>query len=461
MANTSIKPGLTTAPIPGLIRALAIPASLGFFFNTMFNVVDTYFGGRISTQALAALSLSFPVFFLIIAVVNGVSTGVTALIGTALGAEKREEARTLAMQGLSFGVVTALALTLIGLDLSPTLFRLLGAEEEYLHDCLLYMDTIFAGTLFFMGASMLNAILSAQGDTKSYRNFLILGFFLNIGLDPWFIYGGFGVPALGIRGVAAATVLVQFMGCVYLSWKVQRTGLLGNWTFKAALPKLKPYTDIARQGLPSSLNFMTIAVGAFILTYFVSHYGKAAVAAYGIGLRIEQIFLLPAIGLNIATLTLVAQNHGARKFDRVQAALHQSMRYAAMIALTGTAAVVLFARPLMLLFSQNAEVIAVGVTYLRIDAFVFYGYSLLSLHTSTLQGLKKPAFAMGIGLYRQILAPLPVLYFFTKILGFGILGIWWGFFLITWSAAIMAVWFTRRKLKELERNAVRIAHKQD
>ncbi len=450
MSNTSSNQGLTTAPIPGLIRTLAVPASIGFFFNTMFNVVDTYFGGQISTQALAALSLSFPVFFIIISVVNGVSTGVTALIGSALGAEKQDDACTLSIQGLSFGLVTSVALTFIGLALSPILFRLLGADEEYLHDCLLYMDTIFYGTIFFMGASMLNSILSAQGDTKPYRNFLILGFFLNIGLDPWFIYGGLGLPAMGIRGVAVATVLVQLIGCVYLGWKVNRTGLLCNWTFKNTLPKLKSYIEIAKQGFPSSINYMTVAIGAFILTYFVSQYGKAAVAAYGIGLRIEQIFLLPGIGLNIATLTLVAQNHGAQKYDRVQEALHKSMLYAAMIALTGTAAVFLFARPFMALFTQDADVIAVGVTYLRIDAFVFYGYSLLFLSTSALQGLKKPAFAMVIGLYRQIIAPPLVFYFFTKILRFGILGIWWGFFLITWSAAGIAFWFTRRKLREVE-----------
>jgi putative MATE family efflux protein len=353
-------------------------------------------------------------------------------------------------QGLSFGALTAIALTFAGRALSPTLFRLLGAQEDYLRACLLYMDTIFAGAFFFMGAAMLNAILSAQGDTKSYRNFLILGFGLNIGLDPWFIYGGFGVPAMGIRGVAVATVLIQAFGCVYLGWKVAGTGLLRDWTFRHSLPELNASIAIAKQGLPSSLNYLTVAVGAFILTYFVSDYGQAAVAAYGIGLRIEQIFLLPGIGLNIATLTLVAQNHGARKLDRVKDVLRRTMVYAAMIALTGTAIVAVFARPLMLLFSRDPDVLAVGVTYLRIDAFVFYGYSLLFLSTSALQGLKKPAFAMVIGLYRQILMPLPLLYLLTRTLEFGLLGIWWGFFLITWSAAIIAVWFTRRTVHRLQ-----------
>jgi Na+-driven multidrug efflux pump len=247
--------------------------------------------------------------------------------------------------------------------------------------------------------------------------------------------------------VAVATVLVQLIGCVYLSWKVHRTGLLCNWTLRDALPKLKPYTEIAQQGFPSSINYMTVAVGAFILTYFVSQYGKAAVAAYGIGLRIEQIFLLPGIGLNIATLTLVAQNHGAQKFDRVQEALKKALLYGAVIAGTGTILVFLFARPFMAFFSKDPEVISVGITYLRIDAFVFYGYTLLFLSMSALQGLKKPAFAMVIGLYRQIVAPPIVFYFFTKILDFGILGIWWGFFLITWSAAGIAFWFTRRKMR--------------
>ena len=162
----------------------------------------------------------------------------------------------------------------------------------------------------------------------------------------------------------------------------------------------------------------------------------------------EQIFLLPGIGLNIATLTLVAQNHGAGKIDRVQEVLKKSTIYGGIISGAGTLLVIGLARVFMGFFTKQAEVIEIGVTYLRIDALVFCGYTVLFLYTSALQGLKKPMFAMVIGLYRQILAPPIVFYLFLTVLEFGILGIWWGFFLITWSAAIIAFWFTRKRLQQ-------------
>ena len=309
---------LTTEPIPKLVRRIAIPACIGYFFNTMYNVVDTYFAGLISTQALASLSLSLPVYFIIIATGTGVSTGATALIANAMGAGKREGAKLYAAQAISFGILTALALTVFGLLVSPFLFRVLGATGEYLSMVLDYMNTLFLGTVFFMVLYMLNAILNGQGETKPFRNFLIVGFFLNIGLDPWFMYGGLGVPAMGVVGIALATLVAQMVGCVYLAYKVLQRGLLSKQDLANALPRLEPFKEIARQGLPASVNMLTVAMGIFVITYFVSRFGKEAVAAYGSAMRIEQIALVPTIGLNVATLTLVAQNNGARLFHRIR-----------------------------------------------------------------------------------------------------------------------------------------------
>ena len=163
--------GLTTEPIPRLIQKISIPASTGFFFYTMYNVVDTYFAGLISTLTLSALSLSFSVFFIIIATGTGIATGTTALIANALGAGNREKAGLFGIQGISFGLITSIILTVAGIRISPFLFSLLGASENYLAVSLEYMDTIFLGTLFFMLQYMLNAILNALGDTRSLRNF--------------------------------------------------------------------------------------------------------------------------------------------------------------------------------------------------------------------------------------------------------------------------------------------------
>ena len=329
---------LTTRPIPSLIREIAVPASVGFFFNTLFNAVDTWWGGQISTQALAALSLSFPVFFIIIAVGSGLASGTTALIGTALGKGNLEEAETFSAQGISFGILISIFLTAVGLAGSRTLFAFLGASGEYLRICLAYMNVIFAGSIFFIVNHMFSAILNALGDTRPFRNFLIAGCLLNVLLDPWFIYGGFGVPPMSFAGIALATVLIQAMGCLYLCSRVRRTKLRGACGPDNLRPRLAAFREIARQGVPAAANFFTIGLGIFVITYFVSGFGKEAVAAYGAAMRIEQIILLPTIGLSTATLAIVAQNSGARLFDRMDETVRTALRYGGIIMLCGTVA---------------------------------------------------------------------------------------------------------------------------
>jgi len=437
---------LTTQPIPTLVRKIAVPASVGYFFHTMYNVVDTYFGGLISTQALASLSLSLPVFFIIIAMGTGIATGATALIGNALGAGDRDGARLLAVQGISFGVLTAIFLTALSVYISPFLFGVLGASGEYLAMAVTYMNTIFLGTVFFMLVYMLNAILNALGETRPFRNFLIAGFLMNIVLDPWFIYGGLGLPALGLVGVALATVLIQLVGCVYLGFRVYRTGLVSGKAVRDIFPKPGPFKEIARQGFPASFNMLTVGLGIFVITYFVSFFGKGAVAAYGIAMRVEQIVLIPTIGLNIATLTLVAQNNGAGLFNRVQEAMGTALRYGGIIMTFGTIGVFALARPWMAFFTDDGKVIEIGATYLRIDALVLYAYVLLFVHVAAMQGIKRPMFALWIGFYRQLIAPGVVFYVLTCSLDFGLLGIWWGIFAITWSAAVFTLFYVRRAL---------------
>jgi len=458
---------LTTQPIPKLIRKIAVPVSIGFFFHTMFNVVDTYFGGLISTQALAALSLSFPVFFIIIATGSGISTGTTALIGNAFGAGNREEARRFALQGISFGLLLSIIMTLVGLYSSSYLFSVLGAAEDYLAICLIYMNTIFLGTFSFMLVYMLNAILVALGDTRSFRNFLIGGFFLNMILDPWFIYGGLGIPPLGLAGIALATVLIQLFGAIYLGIKVHNTRFISNedlrgpaeagWgivekanrSLKGIFPEPRYFKEIARQGFPASLNMITVGIGIFVITYFISRFGKEAVAAYGIATRVEQIALLPTLGLNTATLTIVAQNNGARLFSRIMEALNTALRYGTILMGLGTIGVFLLANHLMGLFTHDGRVVEIGATYLKIAAFVFYAYVILYVNVAALQGVKRPMYAIWIGLYRQIVAPIIVFYLLIHILHVGLMGIWWGIFSVTWSAAVITIIYARRLLKKV------------
>jgi putative MATE family efflux protein len=438
-------------PIPRLIRQLAIPASVGMFFNTMYNVVDTYYAGRLSTDALAALSLTFPIYFTLLAMGMGFSTGATALIGNALGRNNREEAALTASQGLILSILLTAVVITTGFLTAPALFRLLGASDQYLDLCLQYIHVIFYGSGMTLFVFMFNGILNAHGDTHSYRDYLIVATVANILLDPWFMYGGFGVPAMGVRGIAVATVLVQVFGFIFLGLRARRTGLIFRSSGARWTPDRRVLRAIIGQGVPASLNMMTVALGIFIITYFLKDFGKQTVAAYGAATRIEQIVLLPALGLNVAALTLAAQNSGAGRFDRVRDTVRYALSYGAAVMVLGAAIVFFGAGPLMRFFSEDAEVVAIGTKYLRIAAFIEHAYILLFINTSLLQGLKKPVFALWIGLYRQLVMPPLLFYMATRVFGWGLTGIWWGIFAITWSAALVAVFYARNTVDKLAR----------
>jgi putative MATE family efflux protein len=296
---------------------------------------------------------------------------------------------------------------------------------------------------------MLNAVLNGEGETKPFRNFLIAGFLLNVGLDPWFIYGGLGVPPMGVVGIALATLVAQGVGCVYLAHKVLQTGLVSIQDLANAWPRFEPFKEIARQGVPASVNMLTVGMGIFVITYFVSLFGKEAVAAYGSAMRVEQIALVPTIGLNIATLTLVAQNNGAGLFHRVREVLKTTLLYGAVVIALGTVATLMWAKQFMAFFTDDGAVLTMGATYLMIDALAFYAYVVLFVNVAALQGMKRPMFSLWIGLYRQVVAPFVVFWFVTEILEVGLLGIWWGILGITWSAAAYSFFYTRRTLRKI------------
>lgn len=436
---------LSKDDVPQLVRKIALPASIGFFFNTMFNVVDTFYAGRISTQAQAALSISFPVFFIIIALGNGVSNGVTALVSNAMGEGDKPKARLFAAQSLSFGVFLALALTFIGYLAAPALFHLLGAEDEYLTVALSYINVIFFGAFFFVMNMIGNGILQALGDTRTFRNALIIGFFANLVLDPCFIFGWWFFPEMGVAGIALATVIIQLIACTYVYSRALRTDLLDRRCLKHLPPRFLTFLDIARQGIPAGLNLMTVAIGIFIITYFVSWFGKEAVAAYGIATRIEQIAVLPTIGLNMATLTLVGHNNGAGLYDRVHLSLYTALKYGLVIISVGMIGVFVFSRQLMHLFTDDQKVIDIGAPYLRIAVFIFFAYLFLFINTSALQGVKRPLYGLWIGLYRQIVGPSIV--YFLMASWFGLSGVWYGIVFVNWTAAFITILYTRHIMK--------------
>ncbi|AXH08525.1 MATE family efflux protein [Malaciobacter halophilus] len=434
--------------IPTLLKQIAIPASTGMFFNTMYNVVDTFYAGLISTQAISALSLSFMIFFTIIGLGYGFSSAITALIGNASGRSKRFLASLYAHKGIFFMQLIALALTLVGFLISPYLFTLLGASGAYMDMALDYINIILAGTIFFMTNFALNAILVSRGDTKSYRNTLIFGFFANLVLNPLFIYGFLFIPAMGIKGIALSTVLIQLLNALYLLRKVMDTKLVHFEKISYFFPHKKVYKQMINQGIPSSMNMLIMSIGSLILMYFVSLYGVKAVAGYGIGFRVEQIMLLPALGLSSAVLSLVSNNFGAKRFDRVQETVNKALKYGFIIATFGIIFLYIFGKTIVSQFDSDPIVIGFGYDYLVVEVLIFYAYVILFICVSTLQGIKKPKMIVYIGLYRQLIAKYAIAYVIVIWLALDYIYLWVGVLIMIYSAAIFAYFYTHKLLSK-------------
>lgn len=437
---------LTKGSINEHIKTLAIPSSIGYFFHTMYNVTDTYFAGMLSTEAIASLSLSFSIFFAILAVAGGMSQGVSALVGNAIGEKKSQQTKQLVLHAFFFAIFLALFLTTVGLLSAIPLLKILGASGEYLDEAYAYISIILYGSSFFIGVMFCNALLTSIGDTKSFRNFLVVGFFLNVVLDFWFVKGGLSLPPLGIRGIAFATILIEALGFFYLFYKLKCSVLLEDmpsFTFDKNI-----IYSFFTQGLPATTNMVLMALGMFIITYFISIFGAHVVAAYGIAVRIEQIALLPSIGLNVAVLSIVSQNNGAKLYERVKECVYSAQKIGFVIWIIGMLFIFIFGKTLLGFFSQDMKVIEAGLGYLYVCAFCLYAYMLVFINIALLQGIKQPALLIYLSLFRQLIVPVLVFlilrYFELKLIYY-----WVAIGAFIWLSALFIVWYKERKLQKL------------
>jgi Na+-driven multidrug efflux pump len=232
----------------------------------------------------------------------------------------------------------------------------------------------------------------------------------------------------------------------YLIYKVRQTRLwckFSDFKFDAKVVK-----ELLKQGLPPSVNMFMMAFGVYIITYFVAPFGKEAVAAFGIGVRIEQIFLMPVIGLNIATLAIVSQNNGAKAYDRIVPTVHLAIRYGWAMSTIGVGSFLLFAHYFAALLTSDPVVIEQATLYLRISGLASYGFVVIFVYIAMLQGIGKPTVIMSISIYRQIIAPI-VVFAILAWFGFGILSLWIGLDMIIFSSALFLWWYGEKKLMSL------------
>ena len=408
---------LTKDPIWSLLRKVTIPASVGSLFQTFYNLVDTWFAGRISAESIGAIAKSFPIYFTIIAVGVGLGAATNALIGNSIGEKKERVASMYVAQSLIFALAVSVLVTLFGLNVSNYLLGVMGSDANGIALTREYLDIIFYGTFIVLIQISLNGTLNAQGDTKSYRNVLIFSFFLNIFLNPLFIWGYGFVPAFGIAGLAIATVISQTIGTIYLAYKVNSCKIREYLKLKCFFPKFEYLKPLTTQAVPVMFSMLFIGVGIFNILYFIGQFGELATAGYGAALRVEQVFLLPVIGLNTAVLSIGGQNFGAKAYDRIRELYTKALLFgSSFMAISG---IIIFfgAEFFVSLFTDNQEAVISGAIYLKVAALIGPIYPVFFITTAVFQAVKKPLYSLYLSILRLTAFPFLSLWYVINIRG--------------------------------------------
>lgn len=440
---------LTRGPISGHFRTLAVPAAMGMLFSTLYNVVDVYFAGQISTDAQAGMAIGFQAFFIMMSMGFGIGSAMGALVGNARGRKDDAESRQFIMQGLSFATVTTVLLIGIGALIGPYLIQLVSEPGAYRDAGTGYFYWLLAALPGFLLAFSGNGILQAHGDSVTMQRAMMGAFFANIGLNPLFIYGIPGlIPGMGFNGIALATILSQTGVMLFVLRGVLRVRVMQAARLSELRPNRAAYRAILAQMAPTSLSFTVLFFSGFVVQFALSQFGGQAIAAYGIALRIEQILLLPVLGMTGALLPIAAQNFGAADPDRVREAVWFCWKTGILMTV-GAAPILWFGGGLaMSVFTDDAEVIAIGHSYLRVDSFLFVVYMMLFSINSFLQAMKRPIWTLWISIYRQGFGVAFFIWLLIAVFGMDVWGVWLGIGIAVSTGWLIALAITLRVARQ-------------
>ncbi|MEA5038788.1 MAG: MATE family efflux transporter [Clostridiaceae bacterium] len=431
---------MTEGPIARQIIAFALPLLLGNIFQQLYNTVDSMVvGNYIGKEALAAVGSSGSLINLVISAFMGLSIGASVVISQSFGAGKEEEVSDAVHTTVAFGLLGGLAVTLLGVLLSPQILRWMGTPENVMPESLAYFRVYFGGVMSLVMYNVFGAILRAVGDSRRPLYFLIVSTLLNIALDLLFV----AVFSWGVTGVALATVIAQGVSALLELWVLCRS----EGAFRVVLRKVRLHRDILRRilriGLPSALQNSVVSISNVVVQANINAFGDLAMAGCGAYNKIDGFAIMPAMSFSMAVTTFVGQNRGAGQFDRIQKAARFTVLTSMIVTQTIGFGVWFFAPQLIGLFNSDPQVIAFGALMAKWIA-PFY-FMLAGTHTQA-------GALRGVGLTR-----VPMLVFLTFWCGLRMLWIltmvhvipdirvvFLGY-PITWTCSAIVLWIYQKK----------------
>lgn len=427
---------ITKGPILNSLLKLSLPIMIGQLIQTFYNLVDTLWVGRLGSEAVAAVSISFPIVFLMISLAAGLTIAGTALISQNKGAGKDEEVDRILGQLLSFIVVLSVILALIGFVFSRQFITWMGAEAQVIGDATGYLRIIFVGIPFMFIFFIFSAALRGIGDTVTPMVMTLFSVILNVILDPLLIFGIGPFPEMGVHGAALATIISRAIAAVYALMILVSGKKNLHLKFKYLKFDFKIIKNVVKIGIPSSVQQSMLSVSQIAMTSIVAAFGTATLAAYGIGNRIISIATMLIMGISTATTTMIGQNIGAGEKERSEKIAKVSLLLTFGVLTVLGILVFITPNQLVGVFNREVDVLLHGSSYLKITA-LFYGImGVRMVVNGVFRGAGKTTTTMILSIISFIVLRIPLSYILSNSLGWEQTGIWWG---IAASDAIGAI----------------------
>ncbi len=415
---------LTTGSISKAIWILAIPMIISNLLQAAFNLVDMIWVGRLGPSALAAVAMAGQILMIVMFVMIGIGIGTTALVARAIGEKNRDKANNVAMQSLILGFIGSLVFAVVGYFLSPFLLKILGANVEVTALGTGYMQILFMGVIVMFYMFLISAVLHGAGDALTPMLILAGATILNIILDPIFIFGWGFIPRMGVNGAAWATILSETIGSIVALEVLLKGRSRIHVKMKYFKINWQQIVAILKIGIPASAQMSLRGLVGIVLIAVVATFGTFAVAAYGVGIRIIMLALMPGFALGMAAGTLVGQNLGAKQPERAEKSAWTTVGYYSIFMAVMAVLIILFAPRLILLFNNNVSVVAMGTNFLRISAFGLFVVPLSIVLNRALSGAGDTISPLIITFVALWLIQIPLAIYLSKYTGMGLNGVW-------------------------------------
>jgi len=408
MQNKTSNAKLIEGPIGKTLTNMTIAMTLGMVGMVAFNLVDTFFVGKLGTDQLAALSFTFPVVLVVSSVALGLGIGASAVISRAIGEGDQHRVQRLTTDSLLLSFIIVFGFVMIGQFTIEPLFKALGATPIIIPYIKTYMRIWYLGMPFVVIPMVGNNAIRATGDAKTPSIIMLIAVCVNTVLDPLLIFGIGPFPELGIKGAAIATIISRFTTFSVALWVLTKREKMISYK----IPKISEIFDSWKQvlyiGVPIAGARMIIPITIGIITRMVSVYGVEAVAGFGVASRIEFFSLAVIHSLASVFGPFLGQNLGAKKYDRVSTAINISHRFTIIWEIAIWILLLLLKNPIARIFNEDPQVISTIALYLTIVPISYALQGIFILSTTALNVMHKPLQAASLTIFQMIVLYLPL-----------------------------------------------------